>query len=344
MRALGAAWGDGPALRVTRQRVGVPRVSHSCTAAAHFWPSSMAVTPPRVARGPNNRPVTGLEVDHLEVGPPTEELLGEHSPVALGRILLQAKERGGRRRVELVGQGVELVGCRLLDVRAEALAPLRHPAVLEEPAQIGRRAERAAVLIGDAVLRKQGAEPRLRHALPAGLRPVAHVDEPADARVLELGRERAGQQPLVADGPEPRAHRSSVSGIARRGRAGVPIRSVRGGAWSRTIDPAPIIASSPTSTPGETITFAPIRQARRSTTPVAGGPSPERPIVSSVRTTTPGPITASSSITVRVATTASLKRRMPAPSVQSGPSATFRPSIVPAPTVVSSRTRPRSPT
>jgi hypothetical protein len=58
------------------------------------------------------------------------------------------------------------------------------------------------VLVGDPVLGEQRGQLRLRHPGPPRLRPVAHVDDALHARGIELGREGAGHQAFVADGPD----------------------------------------------------------------------------------------------------------------------------------------------
>jgi hypothetical protein len=70
------------------------------------------------------------------------------------------------------------------------------------PAWKSQRAELAAVLVRDAVLAQQRAEPRLRHAGPARLRAEPDVDHAPHAGGLELGDERRRKQLLVADGPD----------------------------------------------------------------------------------------------------------------------------------------------
>jgi AcrR family transcriptional regulator len=146
----------------------------------------------------------GLQVDHASVGQPLAEVLGERPAVADGGLGLEAHERGRRRRgvAQLGGQRVEVVGGRQLDVGGEALRALGLALVLVEPADVGRGAERAAVLVGDAVLAEQRAQARLRHAGAPRLRPVADVDEPPHAGGLQLGDQLGWQQALVADGEE----------------------------------------------------------------------------------------------------------------------------------------------
>ena len=102
-----------------------------------------------------------------------------------------------RERVEGAGRG-------RLDVRAVAGARLLEPALVEVVAQVGRRPERLAVLVGDPVRAEQLAQPRLAHAGPARLRPEADVDHPLHARGAQLGGELLGQQPLVSDRPDGR--------------------------------------------------------------------------------------------------------------------------------------------
>jgi len=85
---------------------------------------------------------------------------------------------------------------------------------LEVVPQVGRRAERLAVLVRDPVVGEQLAETGLRHPGPARLRPEAHVDQPLDTRRLQLGDELSGQEPLVPDRPD-------------RGQARTPPRSAR---------------------------------------------------------------------------------------------------------------------
>jgi hypothetical protein len=72
--------------------------------------------------------------------------------VAAGRIGLQAQQRGARSGVELAGQRVERLGLVLGDVGAVGRCGLLDAALVEQPAQVGRGPERAAVLVGDPVV------------------------------------------------------------------------------------------------------------------------------------------------------------------------------------------------
>jgi hypothetical protein len=88
-------------------------------------------------------------------------------------------------------------------VLAVGRGSLDHAAGAEQPAQVGRRAERAPVLVGDPVVGEQLAEARLGHAGAARLRPEADVDHPLDPGRLELGDELRREEPLVADREQP---------------------------------------------------------------------------------------------------------------------------------------------
>ena len=138
-----------------------------------------------------------------------------------GGVGLQAQQRGRRRGGELGGQGVELVAGGGVEVAAEAVGGLREPAGPVEEAQVRRRAQAAPVLVGDAVLAQQGAQPRLGHARAPRLRAEAHVEHASHARGLQLGDQGLGQQPLVADRPQPR-HPGSLSRPGRIPRHGLP--------------------------------------------------------------------------------------------------------------------------
>ena len=74
---------------------------------------------------------------------------------------------------------------------------------IERP-QIGRGAERAAMLVGDAHFRQAGGEARLRHSRSPRLRTEADVDQPLHAGRLQLGDQRLGHQQLVSDRPDGR--------------------------------------------------------------------------------------------------------------------------------------------
>ena len=78
--------------------------------------------------------------------------------------LLEAQQRGPRTVLDVVGQLVERLRRVGLDVRAVTRPRLRDPARVEVVAQVRRGAERAPVLVGDAVLGQHRAEPRLGHA------------------------------------------------------------------------------------------------------------------------------------------------------------------------------------
>src|SRR6185295_11579046 len=105
------------------------------------------------------------------------------------------------------------------------------PAGLEQPADVGRRAEVTAVLVGDPAAREELAQPRLRHAGPARLRAVADIEHPAHARGLELRDELGREQALVADRPEG-GHRPDTVG-GRRLLKWAPCRRRRHARWAR---------------------------------------------------------------------------------------------------------------
>ena len=75
--------------------------------------------------------------------------------MAAGRVLLEAQQRRARAVLELAGERVERLGRGRLDVRAVAGARLLEPPGVEVVAQVGRRPERLAVLVGDPVAGEQ---------------------------------------------------------------------------------------------------------------------------------------------------------------------------------------------
>ena len=155
----------------------------------------------------------------MQAGQALGQRLGDHAAVAVGRVGLEAQERGPRRRRQLPRERVEVRLC--VEVDAVLLDALRDLAVLEVPADVRWRAEPAAVLVGDAPLAECRAQPRLRQPRPPRLRPVADVDQPLDAGRLELGDQLRQQQPFVADRPELRCRQRTCPGRdrgARRGR------------------------------------------------------------------------------------------------------------------------------
>ena len=91
----------------------------------------------------------------------------EHAPVAAGGVLLEAQQRGARAVLELLGERVERVGRGRLDVRAVAGAGLLEPPGVEVVAQVGRRPERLAVLVGDPVAGR-AARPAASCTCPGG--------------------------------------------------------------------------------------------------------------------------------------------------------------------------------
>ena len=126
-----------------------------------------------------------------------------------------------------------------LDMPAVALGGLGEPPGAKEHAQIRWSAERAPVLVGDAVLAQQRRQPGLRHPRPSRLRAKAHVDHASHPGGAQLGHQSLGQQALIADRPQAR-HAGSFARPGRIPRHGLspagPLRPARLGPDARHHD------------------------------------------------------------------------------------------------------------
>ena len=180
----------------------------------------------------------------------------------------------------------------LLHVRPVGSGRLGDAAGVKQPAHVGGRAELAAVLVGDAVVAEQLAEPRLRHPGPARLRPEAHVDHALHARRLEFGDEFGREQLLVADGPDrghgpqasdaaqaprlraPSAERSAVSLGGRTRPCRTAPRAAAATAAAGGVSPCPASRSSSPSSPRSS---RPPPRAARARARCATGSAPARP-------------------------------------------------------------------
>ena len=92
------------------------------------------------------------EIDHGQVGAALAERVGDHAPVAAGRLRFEAEERGRRGVLELLREVVERVRRMLFDVRAVGGRGLLDAAGVKQPAQVRGRPELAPVLVDDAVI------------------------------------------------------------------------------------------------------------------------------------------------------------------------------------------------
>ena len=108
-----------------------------------------------VRHGQSGQLYVGLEIDDPEVGNALLQRVGDDAAVAAGGIGLEAQQRRGRAVLELRGEAVERLRRGRLDVRAVGGRRLRDPARVEQVAQVGRRPERAPVLVRDPVVAEQ---------------------------------------------------------------------------------------------------------------------------------------------------------------------------------------------
>ena len=122
-----------------------------------------------------------------EPGPAARrEQLGEHAPVAARGLLLEAQQRGPRPVLRAPPPSASSSSGRGRDdVRAVARARLLEPPRVEVVAQVGRRAERLAVLVGDPVARRAA-------------RPAASCSCPAAATAAGSGRRSPARRPRRA--------------------------------------------------------------------------------------------------------------------------------------------------
>ena len=88
-----------------------------------------------------------LQIHHTQAGQAVGQCLRDHPAMAGGGVGLEAQQGGARPADELGRQRVELRPCRGLDVHPEPRRALGRAAGLEQPADVGRRAQRAPVLV-----------------------------------------------------------------------------------------------------------------------------------------------------------------------------------------------------